>query len=82
MSIGMQMNIRWSIVLNATDCEWHYFQQAISDHCSKSFIYAVVHKFTKFTTIADGENEFDVWARRTKDADIEFIILPAQSKPS
>ncbi len=77
MSIGMQINIRWQIVLNTTGLEWHEFQHAIAEACAKKYTYELPDRgFVQFTTIADGENEFDVWARKTKVGDLEFAVMP------
>ena len=76
MSIGMTMNVRWQIVLNTTGLEWHTFQHAIAEACEKKYTYEIPDRaFREFTTICDGENEFDVWARKNKDGDLEFAVM-------
>jgi len=73
----MQTSVRWSIVMNATDQEWHTFQHGIAAKCADVFFYEFnLGGFKAFTTLADGENEFQVWARRTTAGDLEFAIFP------
>lgn len=76
MSINMTTNVRWKIVLNATSAEWHELQHGIANHMADEFIYSInLGQFKRFTILADGENEYEVWARRDSSADVEFAVF-------